>query len=170
MAADIDNRLSNRILWGLLIGATAGGATLALSGAFPGLLPAARSFATYVLDPLGQVFLRMLFFVVIPLVFASLAMGVAQLERLGQLGPLAIRTFALFFLNMSIAVALGLVMMNVLEPGSAMDAESRASLLAGIRRRGAGADREARGAARDHADGHRRDVHAAKSLRRLHRQ
>ena len=72
----------------------------------------------------------MLFFVVIPLVFASLAMGVAQLERLGQLGLLAIRTFALFFLNMSIAVALGLVMMNVLEPGSAMDAESRASLLA----------------------------------------
>ncbi|HEY8266259.1 MAG TPA: cation:dicarboxylase symporter family transporter, partial [Steroidobacteraceae bacterium] len=129
MAADIDNRLSNRILWGLLIGAAAGGATLALSGAFPGLLQAARSFSTYVLDPLGQVFLRMLFFVVIPLVFASLAMGVAQLERLGQLGPLAIRTFALFFLNMSIAVALGLVMMNVLEPGSAMDAESRASLL-----------------------------------------
>ena len=129
MAADIDNRLSNRILWGLLIGAAAGGATLALSGAFPGLLQAARAFATYVLDPLGQVFLRMLFFVVIPLVFASLAMGVAQLERLGQLGPLAIRTFALFFLNMSIAVALGLVMMNVLEPGAAMDAESRASLL-----------------------------------------
>jgi DAACS family dicarboxylate/amino acid:cation (Na+ or H+) symporter len=89
-------RLSNRILWGLLIGATAGGVTLALSGAFPGLLLAARSLRTYVLDPLGQVFLRMLFFVVIPLVFASLAMGVAQLERLGQLGPLAIRTFACF--------------------------------------------------------------------------
>ena len=43
----------------------------------------------------------------------------------------------LFFLNMAIAVALGLVMMNVLEPGAAMDAESRAQSARGIRRRGA---------------------------------
>ena len=129
MTVAIDNRLSNRILWGLVIGAVAGGATLALGRALPGLLDAARAFATLVLDPIGQVFLRMLFFVVIPLVFASLAAGVAQLERLGQLGPLAIRTFVLFFLNMAIAVALGLVMMNVLEPGAAMEPEARASLL-----------------------------------------
>ncbi|MEX1993080.1 MAG: dicarboxylate/amino acid:cation symporter [Steroidobacteraceae bacterium] len=129
MTDGIDNRLANRILWGLLFGAVAGGATLLAGGIYPELLPAARSFATVVLDPLGQVFLRMLFFVVIPLVFASLAMGVAQLERLGQLGPLATRTFVLFFVNMSIAVALGMVMMNVLEPGAAMDPEARASLL-----------------------------------------
>ena len=81
------------------------------------------------LDPLGQVFLRMLFFVVIPLVFASLAMGVAQLEHLSTLGPLAVRTFVLFFLNMAIAVTLGLVMMNVIEPGAALEPEARAQLL-----------------------------------------
>jgi DAACS family dicarboxylate/amino acid:cation (Na+ or H+) symporter len=103
--------------------------TLVIGGVYPGALDAARGFATLVLDPLGQVFLRMLFFVVIPLVFASLAMGVAQLERLAQLGPLSVRTFFLFFLNMSIAVTLGLVMMNVLEPGAAMDPEARASLM-----------------------------------------
>jgi len=130
MSADnIDTRLANRILWGLLIGAAAGGLTLLAGEAVPGLLEAARDFATLVLEPLGQVFLRMLFFVVIPLVFASLATGVAQLERLGQLGPLAVRTFLLFFLNMSIAVTLGLVMMNLLEPGAAMDPESRTRLL-----------------------------------------
>jgi len=130
MTADnFDSRLANRILWGLLIGAIAGGATLLIGGIYPGVLPAVRGFATALLDPLGQIFLRMLFFVVIPLVFASLATGVAQLERLTQLGPLAIRTFVLFFLNMSIAVALGLVMMNVVEPGSAMDPEAQATLL-----------------------------------------
>jgi Na+/H+-dicarboxylate symporter len=127
--SDIDTRLANRILWGLLIGAVAGGATLLIGTALPAALDAARRFATLVLDPLGQVFLRMLFFVVIPLVFASLAMGVAQLDRLGQLGPLAVRTFLLFFLNMSIAVALGLFMMNVVEPGAAMAPEARASLM-----------------------------------------
>jgi DAACS family dicarboxylate/amino acid:cation (Na+ or H+) symporter len=130
MSADnIDTRLANRILWGLLAGAAAGGLTLLAGEAVPGLLDAARDFSTLVLEPLGQVFLRMLFFVVIPLVFASLATGVAQLERLGQLGPLAVRTFILFFLNMAIAVTLGLVMMNLLEPGAAMDPESRTRLL-----------------------------------------
>ncbi|MGH8197978.1 MAG: dicarboxylate/amino acid:cation symporter [Steroidobacteraceae bacterium] len=129
MTADIDTRLANRILLGLLIGAVAGGVTLLAGEAFPNLLPAARRFATVVLDPIGQVFLRMLFFVVIPLVFASLAMGVAQLEQLKDLGPLATRTFILFFVNMSIAVALGLVMMNVVEPGSTMEPAARSSLL-----------------------------------------
>ena len=126
---EIDTRLANRILWGLVLGAVAGSLTLLAGGLYPDLLPAARRFSALVLDPLGQVFLRMLFFVVIPLVFASLALGVAQLERLAQLGPLATRTFILFFLNMSIAVALGLIMMNVIEPGSAMDPEAKTRLL-----------------------------------------
>jgi Na+/H+-dicarboxylate symporter len=127
---ELDTRLTNRILLGLGIGAVAGIATLLIGGIAPGVLDGARKFTTLVLDPLGQVFLRMLFFVVIPLVFASLAMGVAQLERLGQLGPLAGRTFALFFLNMSIAVALGLLVMNIVGPGETLAPETRATLMA----------------------------------------
>ncbi len=129
VTAELGTRLANRILWGLLIGAAAGGVTLLIGEAYPPLLEAARKFATLVLEPIGQVFLRMLFFVIIPLIFASLATGVAQLDRLSQLGPMAVRTFILFFLNMAIAVTLGLVMMNLLEPGHAMDPESRARLL-----------------------------------------
>jgi DAACS family dicarboxylate/amino acid:cation (Na+ or H+) symporter len=72
----------------------------------------------------------MLFFVVIPLVFASLANGVLQLGELSRLGPLAARTFTLFFLNMGIAVALGLVMMNAVNPGAAIDAPTKARLVA----------------------------------------
>jgi Na+/H+-dicarboxylate symporter len=129
MTSEQGSRLANRILLGLLVGAAAGGVTLLVGEAYPAALDAARRFSTLVLDPIGQVFLRMLFFVVIPLVFASLATGVAQLDRLSQLGPLAVRTFVLFFLNMAIAVTLGLVMMNWLEPGSAMEPEARARLL-----------------------------------------
>jgi DAACS family dicarboxylate/amino acid:cation (Na+ or H+) symporter len=82
-----------------------------------------------VLDPLGQVFLRLLFFVVMPLVFASLAAGVVQLGRLSSLGPLAGRTFALFFFNMAVAVALGMIMMNVIEPGNRLDEATQARLV-----------------------------------------
>src|SRR5688572_28461056 len=125
----VDTRLANRILLGLAIGAVAGILTLLVGGAAPVVLDAARKFTVVALDPLCQVFLRMLFFVVIPLVFASLAMGVAQLERLGQLGPLAGRTFTLFFLNMGIAVALGLLVMNVVGPGENLAPEAQASLM-----------------------------------------
>jgi DAACS family dicarboxylate/amino acid:cation (Na+ or H+) symporter len=71
----------------------------------------------------------MLFFVVIPLVFASLAYGVVQLGELRDLGPLAGRTFALFFANMAIAATLGLLMMNILQPGSRLDEETTTRLV-----------------------------------------
>ena len=127
--SDIDTRLANRILLGLVIGAVAGSITLLIGGAAPGILAGARWLATTVLDPIGQVFLRMLFFVVIPLVFASLAYGVVQLGELRDLGPLAGRTFLLFFANMAIAATLGLVMMNVLEPGARLNDDTTARLL-----------------------------------------
>src|SRR5512145_1993661 len=127
--SDIDTALANRILIGLVVGAVAGVVVQAIAGFVPGVLPPVQWFATNVCDPLGQVFLRMLFFVVIPLVFASLASGVVQLGELRDLGPLAGRTFTLFFLNMAIAATLGLVMMNVLQPGNRLDEATSARLI-----------------------------------------
>ena len=128
--AESDPKLANRILLGLIVGAVAGALTLVVGDLVPGVLEVARSISTNVFDPLGQVFLRLLFFVVMPLVFASLASGVVQLGDLTRLGPLSARTFTLFFLNMSIACVLGLVMMNVLEPGSAIDPDTQSRLVA----------------------------------------
>jgi DAACS family dicarboxylate/amino acid:cation (Na+ or H+) symporter len=127
--SDIDTRLANRILVGLVIGAVAGTIVLLIGTQVPIVLSWAQWAATYLFDPIGQVFLRMLFFVVIPLVFASLAYGVVQLGELRDLGPLAGRTFALFFMNMAIASILGLVMMNVLQPGSRLDEETTTRLV-----------------------------------------
>lgn len=124
-----DDRLANRILIGLGIGAAAGALTLLIGNFAPAVLEWGRTLATYVLDPIGQVFLRMLFFVIVPLVFASLATGVVQLGQLRRLGPLAGRTFVLFFFNMAIAVALGMVMMNVLQPGDRLDDATQARLV-----------------------------------------
>ncbi len=120
---------SNRILIGLVVGTLAGAITLALGSRFPSVLAVAREISTAILDPLGQVFLRMLFFVVVPLVLSSLAAGVLQLGRLDRLGPLAIRTFTLFFANMAIGVALGMVMMNLVEPGNYIDDATKAQLV-----------------------------------------
>jgi DAACS family dicarboxylate/amino acid:cation (Na+ or H+) symporter len=130
VAADTDTRLANRILLGLVLGAIAGAVVLVIGRFSPGVLQTAQWLATTVLDPIGQVFLRMLFFVVIPLVFASLANGVVQLGELSHLGPLAGRTFTLFFANMAIAATLGLLMMNILQPGMHLGEETSAQLIA----------------------------------------
>lgn len=121
-------KLANRILFGLVVGLVAGVITLALGAKYPGLLAKAQWVSREIFDPAGQVFLRLLFFVIIPLVFASLAAGVVQLGRLDKLGPLAGKTFGLFGLNMIIGVALGLVMMDVVQPGRAIGAETREEL------------------------------------------
>jgi DAACS family dicarboxylate/amino acid:cation (Na+ or H+) symporter len=127
--AETNRNLSNRILIGLVVGVVAGVATLAAGKVSPEFLAFMRKVSTNVLDPFGQIFLRMLFFVVIPLVFASLATGILQLGRLDKLGPLAGRTFTLFFLNMGIGVGLGLIMMNVLQPGDHLDPAAKTRLL-----------------------------------------
>jgi DAACS family dicarboxylate/amino acid:cation (Na+ or H+) symporter len=127
--AETNRPLANRILIGLVIGVILGVATLAIGKFAPGFVDVMRQVSTSVFDPFGQIFLRMLFFVVIPLVFASLAAGVLQLGQLDRLGPLAGRTFTLFFLNMAIGVALGLVMMNIVDPGSHLDPAAKTRLM-----------------------------------------
>ena len=123
------DRLATRILIGLIIGIILGVGARWLAGGSPMFQDKLKWFAEQVCDPLGQVFLRLLFFVVVPLVFASLALGVVQLGRLDKLGPLAGKTFALFGLNMAIGVALGLVMMNLLKPGVGLDPAVKEQML-----------------------------------------
>src|SRR6266480_3640383 len=113
----------------MVIGLVVGGALRGISAAQSDFATPLRWLAEQVFDPLGQIFLRMLFFVVVPLVFASLALGVVQLGRLDKLGPLAGRTFLLFAANMAIGVALGLILMNAVKPGARMSEETKARLM-----------------------------------------
>jgi len=129
MSSGSDPKLANRILRGLAIGVVAGLITLALGRVWPEALEFMRKVSVNFLDPLGQVFLRLLFFVIVPLVFASLVSGVLQLGQPSKLGPLAGRTFLFFFLNMGVAVALGLIVMNVVRPGDMIDAATKTEIL-----------------------------------------
>jgi len=113
---------------GLAVGLAGGLIARGLLAARPDLTPVADWLSTQVLDPFGQIFLRLLFFVVVPIVFGSLALGVLQLGRLDRLGPMAARTFGLFALNMAIGVGLGLLMMNSLNPGAQLDQETQTQL------------------------------------------
>jgi dicarboxylate/amino acid:cation (Na+ or H+) symporter, DAACS family len=84
----------------------------------------------YVTYPAGQIFLRMLFMVVVPLVFTTLALGVAGLGDVRKLGRIGGKTFAMFLGTTSLAVLLGLTLANIVQPGATLDAVTRAELLA----------------------------------------
>jgi len=128
--ASSSDRLATRIMIGLAAGIVLGLAIRQAIAWWPDIGPRADWTMAQVFEPFGQIFLRLLFFVVVPLVFGSLTLGVVQLGRLDRLGPLAARTFALFGLNMAIGVTLGLMLMNVLAPGSRIDAETRDRMIA----------------------------------------
>ena len=74
-----------------------------------------------VTGPLGQIFLRLLFMMVIPLLFSALVVGVAEMGDLSALGRAGIKTLLLTILVSSIAVVIGLVMVNVFQPGRGVD-------------------------------------------------
>lgn len=84
----------------------------------------------YLSDPLGKIFLNMLIMVVIPLVFSSLALGVAQIGDLKQLGRIGVRTMLYFLMVTAIAVAIGLVLVNTIRPGDYLPAETKDKLMA----------------------------------------
>ena len=68
--------LARRILWALVAGVVLGAAARGVVVVWPEATVSVQWIAREVLDPFGQVFLRLLFFVVVPLVFCSLALGV----------------------------------------------------------------------------------------------
>lgn len=123
------DRLAARILWGMAGGLALGALLRVGMAQHAALRDAATWLAREAFDPLGQVFLRLLSFVVVPLVFASLMLGIVQLGRLSQLGPLAGRTLLLFAANMMVGAGLGLVIMNTVRPGDRLDPATRTQLI-----------------------------------------
>ncbi|GBD37671.1 Proton/glutamate-aspartate symporter [bacterium HR36] len=94
---------------------------------------AVRFLAEVVAQPVGQIFLNLLLMTVVPLVFASLSVGVAQIGDWRQVGRIGAYTFTLFVLSMSLACVVGLVLVNWWQPGLALPSEVRGQLLARFR-------------------------------------
>ena len=116
--------LNSRILLGLALG-TMGGGVASLSSE-PGL---GEWIATFVAEPAGQIWLRLLLMVVIPLVFSTLILGISGLGDLKKLGKMGGRTLVLFLGTTLLAATLGLLVVNALEPGTTLTPELRSMLI-----------------------------------------
>lgn len=80
--------------------------------------------------PIGQIFLRLLFMLVLPLLFSALVMGVAEMGDLGALGRVGWKTLLLTVVVSTIAVVIGIILVNALRPGDGVDPALAQQLLA----------------------------------------
>lgn len=79
-----------------------------------------QAFFKNFVEPIGQLFLRLIFMVVVPLVFSGLVLGVYQLSRHHDLGKVARRTLLYTLIASGASVFIGITLANILKPGANM--------------------------------------------------
>ena len=92
--------------------------------------PRLASFIQYVTLPVGQIFLRLLFMLVVPLIFSALVLGVAGMGDPRHLGRIGFKALAYTVVVSAIAVLLGVTLVNVFRPGEGLSPELKARLAA----------------------------------------
>jgi DAACS family dicarboxylate/amino acid:cation (Na+ or H+) symporter len=119
-------KLHTKILLGLLVGLVLGVTVNLTVGPDH---PTVEVVNDYVAVPVGQIFLRMLFMVVMPLVFASIALGVAGLGDIRRVGRIGAKAIGYFFVTTALAATLGLVIVNLMRPWERVSPETRVALM-----------------------------------------
>ncbi|MGJ4804371.1 dicarboxylate/amino acid:cation symporter [Luteimonas sp. SDU82] len=80
-----------------------------------------QALTRYVTTPFSQLFLSLIFMLIVPLLFSALVVGVSEMGDIGSLGRIGWRTLAWTVALSGIAVLLGLVMVNLFRPGAGVD-------------------------------------------------
>jgi DAACS family dicarboxylate/amino acid:cation (Na+ or H+) symporter len=119
-------KLHTKILLGLALGAIAGVTANLTVGSTNAVVTVVNDYIAY---PLGQIFLRMLFMVVMPLVFASITLGVAGLGDIRKVGRVGGKAVGYFLVTTALAATLGLIVVNVLRPWERVTVETREELM-----------------------------------------
>ncbi len=78
--------------------------------------------------PWGEIFLRLLKLIAVPLVLTSLMLGVSSLSDVNKLSRMGGKTIGIYILTTAVAVVIGLLMVNLVKPGAKLDDQTRADL------------------------------------------
>ncbi|MDO8494691.1 MAG: cation:dicarboxylase symporter family transporter, partial [Deltaproteobacteria bacterium] len=114
-----------KILLGLFVGTAAG----LCSHFFWSDAPALGWILQNIADPTGKIFLKLIFMMVVPIIFSAIALGIAAMSDLKTLGRIGLRTLLYTIIVSSIAVFIGILLVNCFEPGAGFTPEQRAELL-----------------------------------------
>ena len=110
--------------WQILIGMVV--------GVLFGILAAAMNWNQFVVDwikPFGTIFINLLKLIAIPLIVASLIKGVSDLQDISKLSLMGGRTIGMYIMTTVVAVSLGLLIVNVIQPGNLISPETQTELM-----------------------------------------
>jgi aerobic C4-dicarboxylate transport protein len=72
------------------------------------------------LKPLGDAFIKLVKMIIAPVIFLTLATGIAGMRELGEVGRVAAKAFIYFLFFSTLALVLGLIVANIVQPGAGM--------------------------------------------------
>ena len=100
-------------------------------GLLLGMLAATQGWGVFVsnwISPFGKIFINLLKLIAVPLVLSSLITGVASLSDLKKLSRIGGRTISIYIATTAVAVTIGLLSVNMLQPGSTVPEEMKSKL------------------------------------------
>ena len=110
--------------WKILLGMALGVAAGAIAVQFAG----GKEFILDWIDPFGKMFINCLKLIAVPLIVASLIKGISDLKDISKLSQMGGRTVGIYLMTTVFAVTLGLILVNIVQPGKLMSAETVAQL------------------------------------------
>ncbi len=108
----------------MLVAVLLGGVLGLLANLLGGGAPWLGWLVTNLAQPLGQLFLRLLFMLVVPLLFSALVLGLCELD-LGQLGRMGARMLGYTVVVSAVAVLIGMTLVNLVGPGRGLPDQVR---------------------------------------------
>jgi DAACS family dicarboxylate/amino acid:cation (Na+ or H+) symporter len=117
--------LHTKILIGLVIGVIAG---VTVNRLFGGDHARVAWTIDNITNPVGQLFLRLLLMIVVPLVFSSLVVGVAGIGDIRKLGRVGLKSFGYCLVISAISVVIGITLANTIRPGNRIDPATATAL------------------------------------------
>jgi len=81
------------------------------------------------IKPFGTIFINSLKLIAVPLIIASLIKGVSDLKDISKLSQMGSRTIGIYILTTVFAVSLGLIVVNVIQPGNTINEDTRTELM-----------------------------------------
>ena len=111
--------------WKILIGMVLG----VLFGVLLSLVSGGPDFIKDYIKPFGTIFINLLKLIAVPLILASLIKGVSDLKDISKLSQMGGRTIITYLITTLTAVTIGLILVNVIQPGKSISIETRNELV-----------------------------------------
>jgi Na+/H+-dicarboxylate symporter len=105
-----------KILIGMVLGLIFGFVMLQIDGG--------KGFVSDWIKPLGTIFVKLLKLIAIPLILASLIKGISDLKDISKFKNIGLKTIGIYIITTVIAISIGLALVNIIQPGSGVSAET----------------------------------------------